>query len=131
MSRKKSKFYVINFIDPRITFLKIQLQHRVQWKRIFRYRIKEGCPEKGTLEIRPPENCPPPTGKLPAEKCPQENCSLKNSFTKFFAIFLLNFWHYWQLFIFKLVIVTSFRSVSRTPALSIIDLLVIVVNGVI
>ena len=86
MSRKKSKFYVINFIDPRITFLKIQLQHRVQWKRIFRYRIKEGCPEKGTPEIRPPENCPPPP-----ENCPQKNAPKKIAPWK---IVLLNFLPY-------------------------------------
>ena len=41
MSRKESKFYVINFIDPRIIFLKKKLWRHVQWKRIFRYRIKK------------------------------------------------------------------------------------------
>ena len=35
-----------------------------------------------------------------------------------------------QLFIFKLAIVTSFRGVYRTSAISIINLLVTVVNGI-
>ena len=41
MSRIESKFYVINFIDPWIFFLKRKLWRHLQWKRIFRYRIKK------------------------------------------------------------------------------------------
>ena len=41
MSRKESKFCVINFIDSEIIFLKRKFKHHVQCRRIFRYRIKK------------------------------------------------------------------------------------------
>ena len=58
-----------------------------------------------------PEKCPP--GKLPPKKIVSPD---------FFNIIL-------QFLIFKLFIVASFRGVSRTPVVSMIDLLVTVVNG--
>ena len=41
MSGREIKFYVINFIDPQIIFLKRKFWHHVQWKHIFRYHIKK------------------------------------------------------------------------------------------
>ena len=49
MLRKESKFYVINFIDPRIIFFfKKNLKPRAL-KRIFRYRIKKVTRKKGDV----------------------------------------------------------------------------------
>ena len=61
----------------------------------------------------------------PLEICPQENCHQKIAPRK---IVLLDF-TILHLLIFKLFIVTSFRGVSKNPAVSIIDLLVSIVNG--
>ena len=93
-----------------------------------RYRGK--CPwEKSPLKkapekvapgnMRPPENVPPkkcPPGKLPPEKL------LYSIFVAFDIIL--------RFFLLNLSIVTSFRGVSGTPATSIINLLVTVVNGI-
>ena len=49
MSRKESKFYVTNFIDPQTIFLKRKFQHHVQWKRIFRYCIKKVSRKEGDV----------------------------------------------------------------------------------
>ena len=67
----------------------------------------------------PPDKCPPP-GKLPAGKLPPRKIVLLD-FCSFNIIL--------QFLIFKLFIVASFRGVSRTPVVSIINLLVTVVNS--
>ena len=82
---------------------------------------------------KPPRKMPPrklPSGKLPPGNKPpkkigpQENCLPENCFPRFCC-----FWHYLTGPHFKLFIAASFRGVSRTPVVSIIDLLVTVVNG--
>ena len=73
----------------------------------------------------PPGKKPPgkmSSGKLPPGNKPLENCPLLRKIFVASNIIL-------PFFIFKLFIVTSFRGVSRTPAASIIDILVTVVNG--
>ena len=90
----------------------------------------EKCPweksprDKSSRENCPPENYPPEKyspGKLPAGKISPEKL--------FFYIFVA-FDTILKLFLLKLFIVTSFRSVSRTPATSVINLLVTVVKGI-
>ena len=72
-------------------------------------------PENYPPEISPQENCPPPP----------ENCPPGKLFLQIFVAFNIIL----QFLIFKLFIVASFRGVSRTPVVSMIDLLVTVVNG--
>ena len=69
--------------------------------------------------------------KMPREKSPTENSFRENCPPQ--KIVLLDFcyfWHYLPVAPFKNFIVTNFRGVSRTPATSIIDFLVTVVNGI-
>ena len=96
------------------------------------------CPEKFPRKKRPPEKCAPENyppkispqrklvpGKLPPGKMPLRKIApLGKLFHQIFVAFNIIF------LIFKLFIVTSFRGVSKTPAVSIIDLLVTVVNVV-
>ena len=91
-------------------------------------------PRKLPPENYPPEKCPArklPTGNIPPRKmpprkiaprkiAPQENC-----FTRFLLLLTLP---YSSSFV-KLFIVANFRGVSRTPVVSIIDLLVTVNKG--
>ena len=70
----------------------------------------------------PLEKCPPEKfllGTLPTGKTPPKDC-----FTSFLLLLTL------LLFIFKLLTVTSFRGVSGTPATSIMDPRVTLVNGI-
>ena len=86
-------------------------------------------PKKIALRKIIPRKCAPPPsrrkkivpGKLPPGKLPPEKL-----FYYFFAAFDIIL----RLLLLKIFIVTSFRGVSRTPATSIIDLLVTVVNGI-
>ena len=72
----------------------------------------------------------PPGNKLPKKIAPQknfppENCLPGKLFHQIFVAFNIIL----QFLIFKLFIVASFRGVSRTLVVSIIDLVVTVVNG--
>ena len=69
------------------------------------------------------EKCP--REKSPPEKCLPRKLPLGKLFYQIFVAFNIIL----QFLIFKLFIVTSFRGVSRTPVVSMIDLLVTVVNG--
>ena len=81
--------------------------------------LRENCPpENYPPEISPPKNCPP-------EKSPPENCPPGKLFHLIFVAFNIIL----QFLIFKLFTVASFRGVSSTLVVSIIDLLVTVVNG--
>ena len=88
--------------------------------------VRKNAPEKKASRKNTPEKVTPgkltpgnnPTKKIaPGKMPPRKIVSLD-----FFNIIL-------QFLIFKLFIVASFRGVSRTPVVSIIDLLVTVVNG--
>ena len=78
---------------------------------------------------KPPRKLPP--GKLPQKICPQGNCPQDKCppGEKFYQIFVA-FDIILRLFLLKLFKLTSFRNVSRTPATSIVYLLVTVVNGI-
>ena len=66
-----------------------------------------------------------PRKNVPQENCPPENYPPGKLFHQIFVAFNIIL----QFLIFKLFIVASFRGVSRTPVVSIMDLLVTVVNG--
>ena len=86
-------------------------------------------PGKMPLGKLPPGNKLPkkiaPQKKAPQKNFPPENCLPGKLFHQIFVAFNIIL----QFLIFKLFIVASFRGVSRTPVVSIIDLLVTVVNG--
>ena len=69
-------------------------------------------------------------GKCPGKKAPQKTAPEKIAPQKIVLLDFCYFWHYLPVVPFKNFIVTNFRGVSRTPATSIIDLLVTVVNGI-
>ena len=86
-------------------------------------------PKKCPRKYAPQENAPPRKNAPPQENCPQEKLFNLGKFNRFTSLFvavdiIL------QLLIFKLFIVTGFRGVSRTPATSIMDLLVTLVNSI-
>ena len=84
------------------------------------FSLGKKAPRKIPPESFPLGKCPP--GKLLPGEMPQP----KQKFCLFFiAVDILL-----QLFIFKIFIVTSFESVSRTPTTSIMDLLVTLINGI-
>ena len=82
--------------------------------------------KKSLPEINPSENCPPenypPQICSPRKIAPQNTASQENSPRK--NCFIVDI-------ILQLFIVSSFRGVSRTPEISIMDLLVTLVNGII
>ena len=88
--------------------------------------VRKNAPEKKASRKNTPVKVTPgkltpgnnPTKKIAPEKMPPR----KIVSLDFFNIIL-------QFLIFKLFIVASFRGVSRTPVVSMIDLLVTVVNG--
>ena len=69
-------------------------------------------------------------GKCPGKKAPQKTAPEKIAPQKIVLLDFCYFWHYLPVVPFKNFIVTNFRGVSRTPATSIIDFLVTVVNGI-
>ena len=92
------------------------------------------APENCTPVVNyPPENYPPeklPPGKLPPEKFPPPPppqgklpSSTRKNVPREVAVDIIL-----HLFIFKFFSVTSFKRVSRTPAISITDPLVTLVN---
>ena len=83
------------------------------------------CPEKCPHEKSPPENCPLTPEKMLPRKIAPRITAPRQKKKKFIAFDIIL-----RLFLLKIFIVTSFRGASRTPATSIIDLLVTVVNGI-
>ena len=76
---------------------------------------------------KPPRKLPPgkkPPGKMPPRKiAPRKIASQENCFTRFLLLLTLSYSSSFSNFL------ASFRGVSRTLVVSIIDLLVTVVNG--
>ena len=93
-------------------------------------RYWKGCPEKCPPWKKTPakslqENCPPenyPRKYVPREIAHRINVPQEKNFTRFLLLL--------RLFLLKLFKLTSFRNVSRTPATSIVHLLVTVVNSI-
>ena len=94
-------------------------------------------PEKKNQKIAPPpRKLPPgklPSRKLPPREMPPKKIALppgkmppKNCFTSFSLLLTLSY----SCSFLSIFIVTSFRGVSGTPATSIMDLLVTLVNGI-
>ena len=97
----------------------VSLKYREITVKLYFFGIRKKAPEKVapskiTTRKYAPRKIAPPGQLLP-----------KNCYTRFFLLLKLSYD-----FSLNLSIVTSFRGVSRTPATSIIDLLVTVVNGI-
>ena len=88
------------------------------------FGVRKNAPGKKAPRKNAPEKITP--RKLaPQENCSPEKCPPGKLFHQIFVAFNIIL----QFLIFKLFIVASFRGVSRTLVVSIIDLFVTVVNG--